>query len=240
MPTSFSSLLTIENSYIEGVNIPYRTNTFHIASLPLLLNLARLIPPHRLATIPSVELLWDLLDDRETIKTVCKHAKTSSPPSPVPPHSQSDSQPSTKFHTFCQLTPEIFPTAREVYIALQARIEPFIWAEQPADCLPLLERAILSPVEDMFRAMGPAPEKEFGFGIQLGGFLALARRHWRVEDVDNPNSVYRRAPSPVRAAPGTGFVLGWLSPGLMGYLWGCLMFEGRGTIHFRLEVVSFD
>jgi hypothetical protein len=168
-----------------------------------------LIPPHRLATIPSVELLRDLLDDRETIKTVYKHAKTSSPPSPVPPHSQSDSPPSTKFHTLCQLTPEIFPTAREVYIALQARIEPFIWAEQPADCLPLLERAILSPVEDMFRAMGPAPEKEFGFGIQLGGFLALVRRHWRVEDVDNPNSVYRRAPSP--GPGGAGY---WLRPGV--------------------------
>lgn len=55
------SLLTIENSYIEGVDILYRTNTFHISSLPLLLNLARLMPPRHLATITSVELLWDLL-----------------------------------------------------------------------------------------------------------------------------------------------------------------------------------
>ncbi|AEO57202.1 hypothetical protein MYCTH_2303064 [Thermothelomyces thermophilus ATCC 42464] len=196
-------LLACRQAYIEGVDILYRTNTFHMSSLPLLLNLARLMPPRRLATITSVELLWDLFDDRETIKTVYKQAQAS--PSSVPPQSQ----PSTKFHELRQITPRIFPNARNVYVAVQAPIEPLFWAERPAACLPLLERAILGPVEDMFRAMGPEPEKEFSFAIQLGGFLALARRHWRDKDVDP--GVYRRAPSQCAVDESGYFVLDGVS-----------------------------
>ena len=79
----------------------------------------------------------------------------------------------------------------------------------------------------MFRAMGPAPEKEFSFAIQLGGFLALATHHWRDEDVDP--SVYRRTPSQYAmdesgyfAPDGVSFhaIRAWrpLGPGGAGYL----------------------
>lgn len=189
MSIAFSADHYEQISYTEGIDILYRTNTFHISSLPLLLNLARLMPPHRLATVTRVELLWDVFDDRrKTLKAIYKQAQEAqaSPPS-APPQSQL----STKFHELCQMTPRIFPNARNVYVALQSPIEPFPWASGP-DCIPLVERAILGPVEDMFRAMGPAPEKEFSLAIQLGGFLAVAVRRWREENLDP--SVYRGPP----------------------------------------------
>lgn len=139
------------------------------------------------------------------------------------------SQPSTKFHELHQITPRIFPNARNVYVALQAPIEPSIWLEPPVDCLPLFERAILGPVEDMFRAMGPAPEKEFSFAIPLGGVLALAWRRWRDEDMDP--GLYRGPPSQYAVDESGYFVLdgvsfrairAWrpLGPGGAGY-WLC-------------------
>ncbi|KAL2021752.1 hypothetical protein VTK56DRAFT_6695 [Thermocarpiscus australiensis] len=238
-------LLACQQAYIEGIDILYRTNAFHISSLPLLLNLPRLMPPRHLAAITSLELLWDLFDDRETIDAAYKRAQAPpSLPPPLPP------PPTTKFHELCQIAPRIFPNTRNVYVALQARIEPPM-SEDPADRRPLLERAILGPVEDMFRAMGPAPEKEFSFAMQLGGFVGLARRRWRDHDVDP--SVYKRTQYAVDergyfmldgvsfralrawrplAHGGAGY---WLRPGLKDH-WntGSGMFDIWGTGEDRL------
>ncbi|KAK4149687.1 hypothetical protein C8A00DRAFT_46737 [Chaetomidium leptoderma] len=71
-------LLACRQAYVDGIHVLYGTNTFHLASLPLLLDLPRLMSPQRLAAITSLELLLtftspDLFDD-ETIKSVWDHA----------------------------------------------------------------------------------------------------------------------------------------------------------------------
>ncbi|KFA48477.1 hypothetical protein S40293_00245 [Stachybotrys chartarum IBT 40293] len=46
--------------YVEGCHVLYSTNTIHMSSQPLLLNLPRLLVPDHLATVNSLELLLDI------------------------------------------------------------------------------------------------------------------------------------------------------------------------------------
>lgn len=47
-------------SYVEGIEVLYRTNTIHISGEALLLNLPKLLLPQRLRDISSVEIVWPL------------------------------------------------------------------------------------------------------------------------------------------------------------------------------------
>lgn len=47
-------------SYVEGIEVLYRTNTIHISGEALLLNLPKLLIPQRLRDISSVETVWPL------------------------------------------------------------------------------------------------------------------------------------------------------------------------------------
>lgn len=53
-------LLTCRKPYLEGIDVLYKTNCFHIKGFPLLCRLPSLLPQPRLADITAVELLWDL------------------------------------------------------------------------------------------------------------------------------------------------------------------------------------
>ncbi|KAK4237795.1 hypothetical protein C8A03DRAFT_15678 [Achaetomium macrosporum] len=190
-------LLACRQAYVDGIDILYRTNAFHISSLPLLLNLPRLMPPHHLAGITALELIWDLFDQPKTINSKIISAvynRAQASPSLETP-------PSTKFHDLCQTIPRIFPNARNVYVALQGDVTPPVM-ESRRDMMSLFEKAILGPVEDMFRAMGPAPHKEFSLALQSKAFYPLATRHWRA-DVD-PGIFERRDcyPEPLRRESG--------------------------------------
>lgn len=46
--------------YVEGCHVLYSTNTIHMSSQALLLNLPRLLVPDHLATVTSLELLLDI------------------------------------------------------------------------------------------------------------------------------------------------------------------------------------
>ena len=48
------------HSYVDGINILYGTNTFHMSSLELQVHLPRLVPASHLEMITSLELLWIL------------------------------------------------------------------------------------------------------------------------------------------------------------------------------------
>ncbi|KAM7206139.1 hypothetical protein V8F20_002921 [Naviculisporaceae sp. PSN 640] len=51
-------LLSCRQAYVEGIEVLYATNTIHMASLPLILNLPKLLLPQRLAMITSLEVVW--------------------------------------------------------------------------------------------------------------------------------------------------------------------------------------
>ena len=137
-----------------------------MSSLPLLLNLPHLMAPQHLATITSLELLWHFdkprLLNSETMNAIWNRvqASPSTPPS---------SPPRTDFHALCELIPQVFPNARHLYIALQANIAPpHPFADE--DRIPLVDRYILGPLEDMLRQIGPAPGKIFTVAIQGAGW----------------------------------------------------------------------
>ena len=50
-------LLSCRQAYTEGIDVLYSTNCIHMQSEPLLLQLPRLIPPNRLASITSLEMV---------------------------------------------------------------------------------------------------------------------------------------------------------------------------------------
>lgn len=146
----------------------YRTNTLHIASMPLLCDLPRLMSPARLASVTSLELLWTFdktgFFTDTTIRSIWDQARD---PSSTP-------RQDTPFHELCQMVPRIFPNVRHLYVALQAYLAP---PECPdGDALPHIERLFLRPVEEMFRHLGPAPGKEFSLAIQRGCWQAFANR----------------------------------------------------------------
>ncbi|CAG9990370.1 unnamed protein product [Clonostachys byssicola] len=52
-------LLTCRQSYVEGIQVLYATNTIHIASKALLTHISSLVLPQRLMGISSLEISWD-------------------------------------------------------------------------------------------------------------------------------------------------------------------------------------
>ncbi|KAK4041137.1 hypothetical protein C8A01DRAFT_15106 [Parachaetomium inaequale] len=170
-------LLACRQAYLDGTAVLYGTNSFHISSLPLLLNLPRLLPPQHLAAITSLELLWTftepaLLND-ETMNAVWAHAQPEREAAPSSTDQQTD-QP-TKFHRLCDLIPTTFPNLRRLYVALQAYIPPPSTFPS-SDVITDVDRLVLAPVEDMFRRLGPTQDKEFALAIQRGGWQVFADR----------------------------------------------------------------
>ncbi|KAK8048788.1 hypothetical protein PG994_010518 [Apiospora phragmitis] len=53
-------LLTCRAAYVEGIDVLYATNRFHMEYAALVVNLPRLLTPSRLAAIRQVELTWSL------------------------------------------------------------------------------------------------------------------------------------------------------------------------------------
>jgi hypothetical protein len=51
-------LLACRQSYTEGLEVLYRTNTIHLSSKALISNLPKLILSHRLTTMTSLEVVW--------------------------------------------------------------------------------------------------------------------------------------------------------------------------------------
>ncbi|EEU37421.1 uncharacterized protein NECHADRAFT_86237 [Fusarium vanettenii 77-13-4] len=75
-------LLTCRQSYVEGIQVLYATNTIHIASKALLTHIPSVILPQRLMAISSLEISWNIgahehegiiflnQDDLESILTI--------------------------------------------------------------------------------------------------------------------------------------------------------------------------
>ncbi|KAF4948693.1 hypothetical protein FGADI_9468 [Fusarium gaditjirri] len=59
-------------SYVEGIEILYSTNTIHISSATLLANLPAYIVPQRLSTITALEIAWFIDSDYHSGKNVAR------------------------------------------------------------------------------------------------------------------------------------------------------------------------
>lgn len=156
-------------SYLDGMDVLYRTNTFHIASLPLLLDLTRLMSPRALGAMTSLELQWPFFEPNlfrdKNVEDVWDSAAQAQTSTERP-------EPSTAFHRLCRMVPTAFPNVRRLHIALEAYIAPpHTW--QTDNVLRDVDTVILGPIEDMFRQLNPTEEKDFSLAIQRGACFAL-------------------------------------------------------------------
>jgi hypothetical protein len=127
-------LLTYLFRYSEGIDILYGTNTIHMASTSMILNLPDLLPPKRLASITSVEMIWRL--------------------HPFRPEEPQDA-PDSGLDAFTQLldiVPSLFPRLKTLYISLQGDMRLFKTGEE---AFTMIEQVLLSPVDDMVSKLGP-------------------------------------------------------------------------------------
>ncbi|KAJ5807724.1 hypothetical protein N7474_008993 [Penicillium riverlandense] len=155
------------------MEILFTTNTFYFSGLELQQNLSRLLPPQRLASISSLVLIWDLKKPRQKyyseknnlVGVLWERVVTASPEPP----SGADST----LHELCRIVPETFPNLHHLYISLQSHIappEPKIFEDPVGE----VERVILSPIDEVVRALGPG--RDVKIAIQLGGWQAIWRR----------------------------------------------------------------
>ncbi|KAJ5561366.1 hypothetical protein N7461_000127 [Penicillium sp. DV-2018c] len=159
--------------YEDGMEILFTTNTFHFSGLELQQNLSRLLPPKRLASISSLVLIWDLMKPRQKyyskehslVGVLWERAVTASPEPP----SGADST----LHELCFMVPETFPNLRHLYISLQSHVAP-PKPELFEDPVGEVERVILSPIDEMVRALGAG--RDVKIALQLEGLQAIWRR----------------------------------------------------------------
>ena len=129
-------LLACRQTYVEGIDVLYATNTFFIESRALLDQLfcpvprtRHLILPHRLASITSLELNWNLLlgsdwvsqygpiKDRETLETHLRHL------------------------------PDVFPNLRRLLLSFGR--QTYCDEPPPNTVIPELERVLFRPIADL-------------------------------------------------------------------------------------------
>lgn len=132
--------------YADGIDVLFATNSFHIGSSDLLQHLPSLLLPQRLNRIQSLEILW--------FKCRTRVKDTSSP-----------------IHTLCQMVPQALPHVRQLTIFLGSSISQ----SRDTHSADFPDPAILDPIEDMIRALGPG--REFNVSIELGTWHTLTSKY---------------------------------------------------------------
>lgn len=131
--------------YVDGIDVLFATNSFHIGSSDLLEHLPSLLLHQRLSRIQSLEIIW---------KGRTRVEGTSSP-----------------IHSLCQMVPQALPHVRQLAIFFRSSIgetRGIHFADFP-------DPAMVGPIEDMIRALGPG--REFNVSIELSAWLTLTAKH---------------------------------------------------------------
>ncbi|KAK4442792.1 hypothetical protein QBC34DRAFT_386897 [Podospora aff. communis PSN243] len=166
-------LLSCQEAYVEGIDVLYGTNTFHISSLDLQLSLPQLVPPDHLARITSLELLWKLNDINQARTVKAKNhamALWQDPPRPV----------DSPLHALRASVPETFPHLRRLYVSFQCHLDPpFGRSAVDGDIITEVETIFLGPVEDMVRILHhrAGPKVEINVAIQRGAWRVLLSKY---------------------------------------------------------------
>ncbi|KAF3025917.1 hypothetical protein E8E14_014906 [Neopestalotiopsis sp. 37M] len=165
-------LLVCRQAYSEAIDLIYGTNTFHISSLRLWLQVPQLIPWHLFNRITSLELTWYLDHDNKVevpsthdASTSCSKAQSSSLLAPL------------------DILPTMFPRLRKLFVSFRG------WCsssdQRNGEIMPEVEAIIEDPVESVLRAMIPGPGKEFHIGFdRISVWNALNRKYGDLVDKD--------------------------------------------------------
>ncbi|CAM1511966.1 Fc.00g094790.m01.CDS01 [Cosmosporella sp. VM-42] len=134
-------LLSCRQAYIEGMPILYSTNTIHTSSKEMIMQLPRLLLPQRLASIKSMELVWEF----------------------VPFPRQGETRPTSpmidlvSFYSFLDAFPSMLGHIRTLYISFQGQLKPH-WTSfsiSGNEWFQFTETLIMNPIDDMVRKLGP-------------------------------------------------------------------------------------
>ena len=163
---------------MEGLDVLYSTNVVHIGNLVLARHIPLLLLPQRLASITSLELLWDLVLFR-----------------PLSDHQKEQEKGWPAYDDLVNVVGSAFPCLRKLYISIQTG--SYI-ANPSAENIEGWEQKLLDPIDKMVRKLGPQLQvcqialprsfhaalmlrvESVGARIESGGRGALHwRRFWR-------------------------------------------------------------
>ncbi|KAH6655997.1 hypothetical protein BKA67DRAFT_657891 [Truncatella angustata] len=161
-------ILACRQAYVDGIEILYSTNTFHISSMDIVSNIPRLLPHSRLSSITSLELLWQL-NSFQFSKGAIEDF--------IEPLWKDPTKQDSMLHTLCAMIPDTFPHVRRLYISFQCELVP------PSDIrdndnISKVESIFLGPVEQMLRILGPGRGKQFNVAIQRGGWYTMLWKYY--------------------------------------------------------------
>ncbi|WEW60122.1 hypothetical protein PRK78_005607 [Emydomyces testavorans] len=125
-------LVSCRRAYMEGIDVLYSTNTIHMANTTMIRNLPRLLPAQRLASIRSVEMLWNLHLFRADKLGDAPDSGTSA------------------FHALLDMIPMLFPNLRKLYISLQGELRSVGTLDERYGTV---EATILIPLDAMVRSL---------------------------------------------------------------------------------------
>ncbi|KAK0652762.1 hypothetical protein B0T16DRAFT_406768 [Cercophora newfieldiana] len=175
-------LLSCRQAYTDGVDVLYGTNTFHLSSLELQLNLPRLVPAHHLARITSLQLLWKLNEVQPRSKNKQQPPRKDHARALWEGEGPDNNNP---LHLLCGSIPQTFPNLQSLYISFQCWLNPPSTANKGVndDVISEVESIFLGPVEDMMRACGSNNHNgklELSVAIQSGAWSTLLAKYEQV------------------------------------------------------------
>lgn len=176
-------------SYSDGVEVLYGTNSFHMSSLDLQVNLPHLVPPSHLQMITSLELLWPL----NTIRTRKGTIPLKDHVTPLwEASTNSETRADLPLHILCGMMPRTFPHLRSLYVSFQCWLDRGSSVRGASDdVISEVETIFLGPVEDMLRAfrLGQSRQEgcshgyvglEFNVAIQRGAWFVLLHKYHKL------------------------------------------------------------
>ncbi|KAL7946160.1 hypothetical protein V8C42DRAFT_322638 [Trichoderma barbatum] len=213
-------LRSCRQAYLEGIDVLYSTNTIHTASKEMILSLTSILLPQRLASITSVELLWDFAPFPSIHPEVVK-----------PPLSDMAS-----FYAFLNAISSTFPAVRKLHISLQGRIYPTKTIDGHTSWDSNIDRVdeILHPVDDLVLKLKPDVRRDFSLGIP--STLYMSQRDRALKNNDPVEQAHRdqheRHWRPLKGSGNdTGYWV-WLGQKDLTMPYICTMGEGGGYDSF--------
>ncbi|KFY36953.1 hypothetical protein V494_04920 [Pseudogymnoascus sp. VKM F-4513 (FW-928)] len=156
-------LLTCRQAYADGIDVLFTTNIFHITGHELIRHLPRMLLPQRLRGVRSLEMLW-----------LSRFWQPNEPNFMFPLHDlwADPTTTDSELHALCQMVLESFPNVHQLSISLECIISP---PEELGEPIPIVERVVLGPIEDMLRVLGTG--REYKVYIQMVVWDGLLGRH---------------------------------------------------------------
>ncbi|KAI6779307.1 uncharacterized protein J7T54_001037 [Emericellopsis cladophorae] len=162
-------LLACRGAYSDGMDVLFSTNTFYLSSIPLLLNMRRLISPYEVDKIKSVQLAVGKSRLFRFEKDPLVHGLWQG---------TAEEKRDCALPLVCSTVPNLFSNVRRLELYVQSQLCPS--RDVPVDQrVSLLVRDVMDPLEDMVRCLGAG--KQVVIAVSLEAHKALMQKHRELE-----------------------------------------------------------